>query len=138
MKRPIVIMILLMCFPTFIIAQSLSTSATYIKENFPEDYEKGIRQFAINQWGDDYEMVVYVINNQADKLVKLIDVFESEHTNIAFKAIQEWSVDGYLQANIKKFKEMDTFDLKSLIKINCDWEMVLYVYEKQVKAKSIF
>jgi len=33
---------------------------------------------------------------------------------------------------------MDTFDLKSLIKINCDWEMVLYVYEKQVKAKSIF
>ncbi len=138
MKRTIVFTIILICIPTLIIAQSLSTNATYIKENFPEDYRKGIRQFAINQWGDDYEMVVYVINNQADKLVKLIDVFESEHTNIAFKAIQEWSVDGYLQANIKKFKEMDTFDLKSLIKINCDWEMVLYVYEKQVKAKSIF
>jgi hypothetical protein len=83
-------------------------------------------------------MVVYEINNQADALIKLIDEFKSENTNIAFRAIQKWSIDGYESSNTAKFKEIETFGLKELIKLHCDWEMVKYEYDNQVRAKNSF
>jgi len=90
------------------------------------------------EWKDDFSMVVYEINKQSNALVKLIDEFKSDNTNIAFKAIQEWSRDGYKSKNITLFKEMTTFGLKDLLKMYCDWSMVKYEYDKQVKAKNSF
>ena len=90
------------------------------------------------EWKDDFSMVVYEINKQADALVELIDEFKSDNTNIAFKAIQEWSREGYKSKNITLFKEMTTFELKDLLKMHCDWSMVKYEYDKQVKAKNSF
>jgi len=33
---------------------------------------------------------------------------------------------------------MKTFGLKDLLKLHCDWSMVKYEYDKQVKAKNSF
>jgi len=123
---------------TFAKVEGLNSNASYIKKNYPSNYEKTLKKNALAEWNDDYSMVVYEINKQADELIELIDEFESDNTNIVFKAIQEWSIDGYKSSNITKFKEMTTFGLKDLIKMHCDWSMVKYEYDKQVKAKNSF
>ena len=119
-------------------AQGLNSNASYIKKNFPTEYEETLKKYALAEWNDDFSMVVYKINKQADAIVKLVDSFESNNTNIAYKAIKEWSIDGYLSQNIKLFKTMTSFGLNDLIKMHCDWSMVKYEYDKQVKAKNSF
>lgn len=123
---------------TFVNAQGLNSNARFIKENYPVGYSNTLKKQALEKWGTDYEMVVYMINSQADALVNLVDNFKSDNTNIIFKAIQKWSVDGYKNSNIDAFKKIDTFGLKQLIPLHCDWEMVKYEYDNQVKAKNSF
>ena len=137
MKKLTFILIVLLA-PVLIYAQDLNSNASYIKKNYSSDYEATLKKHALEEWKDDFSMVVYEINKQADALVKLIDEFESDNTNIAFKAIQEWSIDGYQSSNVTKFKEISTFGLKQLLKLHCDWPMVKYEYDKQVKAKNAF
>ncbi len=124
--------------PFLIKAQGLNSNGSYIKKNYPNEYETTIKKQALKEWGDDYSMVVYEINKQADALFQLIENFQSGNTNIVFNAIQEWSIEGFNSRNIKLFKEMKTFGLKELIKLHCDWSMVKYEYDKQVKAKNSF
>ncbi|MDX1828758.1 MAG: hypothetical protein R3342_04345 [Lutibacter sp.] len=119
-------------------SQSLNSNASYIKNNYETEYENIIKKHALNEWKDDFSMVVYEINKQADALIELIGAFKSENTNIAYKAIQEWSFDGYQSFNINIFKEMKSFGLKDLVKMQCDWTMVKYEYLKQAKAKNAF
>jgi hypothetical protein len=119
-------------------SQALNFNASFIKKNYQSEYESTLKKHALDEWKDDFSMVVYEINKQADALIELIDSFKSDNTQIVFKAIQEWSLDGYQGSNISKFKEMSAFDLKSLIKMQCDWSMVKYEYNKQVKAKNAF
>ena len=118
--------------------EGLNSNANYIKNKYSSEYEKTLKKHALEEWKDDFSMVVYEINKQADALIKLIDEFESNYTNIAFKAIQKWGIDGYNSNNIAIFKEMTTFGLKDLLKMHCDWSMVKYEYDKQVKAKNSF
>ena len=56
-------------------AEGLNPNATYIKKNHPTGYEKTIKMHALEKWGDDYSMVVYMINKQSDALVNLVDNF---------------------------------------------------------------
>ena len=137
MKRVIILLTLLSCI-TFITAAGLNTHADFIKTVYQSEYESNLKEYALNEWEDDFTMVVYEINKQADAIFELIESFESEHTNIAFRAIQEWSTDGYLRHNIKIFEEMESFGLQDLLKIHCDWTMVKYEYTNQVKAKNSF
>jgi len=133
------ILILTILITTVVLhAQGLNSNASYIKKNYSADYEATLKKNALEKWEDNFSMVVYEINKQADALVGLIDEFKSDNTNIAFKAIQKWSIDGYESSNITKFKEMDTFRLKQLIKLYCNWSMVKYEYDKQVEAKNSF
>jgi len=136
--RTLIILISVILSTTIANSQGLNTNANYIKKNFPTEYENTLKKYALAEWNDDFSMVVYEINKQADAIVQLTESFESDNTNIAFKAIQEWSREGYLSNNIKIFKEMTTFDLKELLKMHCDWSMVKYEYDKQVKAKNSF
>lgn len=119
-------------------AEGLKVNASHIKKSYPTEYESTIKKHAVEEWKIDFSMVVYEINKQSDALVELIDEFKSENTNIAFRAIQEWSIEGYKSANIKVFEEITTFGLKYLLKMHCDWSMVKYEYDKQVKAKNSF
>lgn len=137
MKR-FIFLITIILTSTILKAEGLNSNASYIKKNYPTEYEQTLKKYALQKWNDDYEMVVYMINNQADALIELIDEFESDNTNIAFKAIQKWSIDGYKSSNIEKFKKINTFDLKQLVPLHCDWEMVQYEYDNQVKAKNSF
>jgi hypothetical protein len=137
MKTTIIILTFLLT-ATFVNALGLNPNASYIKKNYPTEYEQTLKKYALAEWNDDFSMVVYQINKQADALVELIDGFKSDNTNIAFKAIQEWSREGYKSKNITLFKEMTTFALKELLKMHCDWSMVKYEFDKQVKAKNSF
>lgn len=136
--RNFILLMSILLTTTIVKAEGLNSNASYIKKNYPTEYEQTLKKHALQKWNDDYEMVVYMINNQADALVELIDEFESDNTNIAFKAIQKWSIDGYMSSNIDKFKKISTFGLQQLIPLHCDWEMVKYEYDNQVKAKNSF
>ena len=137
MKTTIIILAILLT-ATFTKAEGLNSNASYIKKNYPSEYEQTLKKHALAEWKDDYSMVVYEINKQADALIDLIEEFKSENTNIVYKAMQEWSIDGYKSSNVITFKEMTTFGLKDLLKMHCDWSMVKYEYDKQVKAKNSF
>ena len=136
--KKMILFILMMTVSVYAKAEGLNPNATYIKKNYPNEYEKTIKKHALEKWGDDYSMVIYMINKQSDALVNLVETFKSENTNIAIKAIQKWSIDGYQNSNIALFKEMEVFGLKELLKMHCDWSMVKYEYDKQVKAKNSF
>jgi len=138
MKNSHLFLIGLILIPYSLFAQELESQASYIKDNYPDDYQTTIRKHALEEWGNDFSMVVYEINKQSEALFELVNAFESDNTNIAFRAIQEWSIDGYLSSNIEKFKKIKTFSVENLIKLHCDWSMVKYEYDKQVKAKNAF
>lgn len=128
----------LICLNSNIYAQGLERNAQNIKDKFPTEYQNTIRKHAVDKWKTDHGMIVYEINQQANALSSLINKFESENTNIAFQAIQKWSHDGYKQQNISKFQELETFGLKQLIPMHCDWSMVEYEYDNQVEAKGAY
>lgn len=135
--RKIILVFTLLCSYYFVNAQ-LNGNANYIKEEFPAEYEKTLKKYALKEWNDDYSMVVYEINKQSDALVQLVNNFESDNTQIVFNAIQEWSRDGYKNFNVEEFNKFETFSIKNLLKLHCDWSMVKYEYDKQVKAKNSF
>lgn len=134
-----IILVLSMFLVTFVTqSQSLNSNASYIKINYSEDYESSLKKHALNEWNDDYSMVLYEINKQADALVELIELFKTENTNIVFKAIEEWSIVGYKEKNKNRLQKIRVFELEQLVKLDCDWSMVKYEYLKQVKAKNSF
>jgi len=137
MKKAIIILTILLT-TTVAKAEGLNSNSSYIKSNYSKEYEQTLKKYALAEWKDDYSMVIYEINKQSDALVNLIDEFESDNTNVAFRAMQEWSRGGYRNQNIKLFKEMKTFGLNDLLKMHCDWSMVKYEYDKQAKAKNSF
>lgn len=179
--RTTIIFFTVLLSATFVSAEGLNSRASYIKKNYPTEYEQTLKKYALAEWKDDFSMVVHEINSQADALVKfsddfVIDIavaalaaafvideddgadeyddFIDDYTDniikIAVKAIQKWSRDGYKSKNITLFKEMTTsknitlikegttWELYDLVKLHCDWPMVKYEYDKQVKAKNSF
>lgn len=119
-------------------ADELNSNAKNIKDNYTEDYERTIRANAVKEWEDDFSMIIYEINNQADALTELMEIFKSDNSKVFYKAMFEWTTEGWEENNKKYAEEMKSMDLKYLLKLNCDWTMVLYEYKKQVKAKSAF
>jgi len=137
MKKNLVFLLLLaIAIPG--IPQELEANAKHIKEKYPTEYTNTIRKYAVKEWGDDYQMVVYEINQQCNALVDLVNEFKSENTNIAYKAILEWSQDGYKTKNSQEFQKIKTFGVAQLLKLHCDWQMVKYEYDLQAKAKNAF
>ena len=136
MKKLLLLPFLLIAFCAF--SQGLKTNANFIKTKYPTEYSQTIRKHAVEKWSTNHEMVVYRINNQADALFKLVNNFKTENTTIAYEAIKKWSIDGYESSNMQKFKSIKTFSVDNLIKLHCDWEMIIYQYNNQVNAKSAY
>jgi|AntRauTorcE11897_2_1112592.scaffolds.fasta_scaffold95817_1 hypothetical protein len=118
--------------------QTLNSNASYIKNKFPDSYHNTIRQFAVNKWDDDYRMIIYTINNQADALFKVVNKFKSDNTGILFSGIKKWSLKGYKSSNITKFKKLKSVSVSNMIEFHCDWRMVKYYYDNQSEAKNAF
>lgn len=121
-----------------IYSQELNENAQFIKERHTNAYESNIKKYALLKWKDDYSMVLYEINKQSDALTSIIEIFKPSNTQILFKAILKWSREGKQTTNSAKFSQITSIDYRNLLLLECDWSMVEYEYEKQVKAKDAF
>ena len=137
MKKTILLLTVLL-WTVCSFAQELNQSAIFLKDHYPADYHNTIRTHAIEDWNDDYQMIVYTINQEANALVKLLILFETENTIIAYNAIVEWSHKGHEQGNISRWNSFTIMSTANLITLHCEWTMVLYIYEKQIEAKNSF
>jgi|GEM_PF-3310490 len=108
----------------------LSPTASRMRESLPEIYA-AIRARAINEWGDNHQMIVFVINMQAEAFIKVMDYFGPE-ADIVINALAEWTEGG--------MKHLNSLDLEAdpeaLWKQNTDWAMVLFQTELQIEAKG--
>lgn len=133
--RKIIFVTVLLFVSTIVSAQKLNSYAENIKEKHPIEYENVIKKHALKEWGNDYSMVLFEINNQCKSFIEvLINVSEDEEVDIFFNSIIQWSYDGYEDINRKLLKSKDYH----FIQLHCDWSMVKFEYNKQVKAKNAF
>ncbi len=116
----------------------LSGNASYLKKAFPTTYENTIKRHAIDKWGGNHSMVVYEISKQADAMTELVNTFESKNTREVVSAIRKWTISGFSDRNEVELEQLKTMDRKSLIQLHCNWNMVVYEYKKQVKAKNLY
>lgn len=105
----------------------------HFQDKAPEAYNI-IKQHAVEKWVDNYEMVVYEINGQCKACYNVLHSFEKEHVAILYNAVLKWSYDGYEAAN----KAIMNDPKASLYGLHCNWEMIEYEYNNQVKAKESF
>lgn len=135
--------VILIIFVTFLATlnlygQELNENAQFIKERHTNAYESNIKKYALLKWKDDFSMVLYEINKQSDALTSIIEIFKPSNTQILYKAILRWSREGKQTTNSAKFSQITSIDYRNLLLLECDWSMVEYEYEKQVKAKDAF
>lgn len=119
------------------LAQELSAESKFIKSNYVEGYDI-IKVASLQEWGTNYNMVVYQINNETKALYGIINAFESDNTQTLYECMIKWSYEGKEAHTKAMFKNMKTFDLESALKFHVNWNMVLYNYNLQVKAKGAF
>lgn len=137
--KKVVFLLLPILFSFNVNAQSLNNNATLIKLKYPEAF-KILKKHAVEKWNDNYEMIIYRINNQSDAVFSLIEEAGDEKTvprekNISTlnNAILKWSYKGFESYNSKILYNKDS-GLKGFLSIQCDWEMAKYEYGNQIKA----
>jgi hypothetical protein len=94
----------------------LNSTAQDIKDGNPELYST-FKTFAERDWKGDHEMMVYTINKQAIAAMEVAGLPKTEDYDekVLVNAMVEWVKDGIY-----------------------DYEMVLYTYQKQIKAKNSY
>lgn len=136
MKKLLLTIILLM--PVLISAQGLDSYASYLKNKYPIEYERTIKKHAMDKWKDNYEMVVYEINEQADAWFGLLEELEPDNAAIFYKAIKKWGYKGYESSNRETLLKKDGSLLKNLFSLHCNWNMVKYEFDNQLESKNSF
>ena len=125
------LLLLLLLAPIFGFTQ-LNSNAKAIKQKSPELYET-IKRFSENKWDDDYQMVVYTINNQIDAFIEMGNLMNGDKFDevIWFKSLLKWS------ENPTKVEEelLDGKVQAALTSNIIQWDMVLYTYKNQLEAK---
>lgn len=135
-------MILILCLiPVFAFGQ-LNKQAEGLKEQYSQIYD-AIRHEAVKKWDTDYKMSVYEINQQSIKLMDLMYLSRStafDYT-IFLQAVGKWldndesTYNEMVFGNIKGLKDIrKIYDL--IFSLRCDWSMVKYEYDNQIKAKQ--
>ena len=109
----------------------LNSNAKLVKENMPVLYET-IKKYSEREWDNDYEMIVYTINNQVDAYIEMGTLMSADNfdQNIWFNSILEWA-----ENPSKVEKEVIDGDANALNTNIIQWDMVLYNYKNQLKAK---
>ena len=85
------LLLLLLIVPIFGFGQ-LNSNAKVIKENMPVLYET-IKKYSEREWDNDYEMIVYTINNQVDAYIEMGNLMSADNfdQNIWYNSILEWA-----------------------------------------------
>ena len=101
-----------------VFADGLNETAKYFKENDIEKYNK-IKTFAEQNFKGDHEMMIYVINQQFDSMIELgeLSIKHDFDKKLMLTIMSAW----YVMINDK---------------IIYDYEMIVYEYKNQLKAKS--
>ena len=100
----------------------------------PTLYET-IKKYSESKWDNDYEMIVYTINNQADAFAEISRLMSADDfdQNIWFNSVVKWA------ENPSKVKEELSNGNSDIIFTSIiQWDMVLYNYENQLKAKQSY
>jgi len=98
-------------------AEGLNSNALFIKRNDQRLYSK-IKAIAIDDWGDDHGMILYVINNQANSYFVVSDL-ERDYPKIFISAATDWN--------------------RNINGRTCyDWGMIEYVMKNQIEAQSAY
>jgi len=110
-----------------------------IKELMPNTYSQ-IAQKAAKEWSSDFEMQKYVIKKQCIalmdlvKLMQNVDIPNNVFNDIMLATCREWCQGDPIKCKEKyqnyKGKVYDDF----LSCLNGDWEMIVYVLNKQIQA----
>ena len=124
--------LILLLLPFSLFAQ-LDKYGEHFKTNNPASYEV-IKTHAVEKWGNDFEMVVFQINKQSKACYDFFQLMKEPNmdADLALNAILKWRYDGYSTIN------GDLLEQQRLLELHVDWVMVLYDYEKQLKAKNSF
>ena len=114
----------------------LNSTASYYKENQPDLY-KAVKDRASNNWENDYQMVVYEINQQMDAFDKVRNLFQAKGTDheLLLISMRKWTDD---EAKFDRYFLMSQDEVAetNIWNLWFDWQMVIYEYETQSKAKS--
>lgn len=120
MKRIFILFLFLFSFS--VQSQELSPQAKSLKDSKTETYN-AVKNFAINKWEDDHDMIVYEINKQTESLFEALKLSES-NMSIFSKALNKWG---------------DNINAENVLKNSTiDWSMVTYEMKKQIKAKNAY
>ena len=103
---------------TVLMNAQLNSEAQLLKDKLPEEYNL-IKLLASEKWEGNHEMMVYVINNQAKAFIEVTEIMKASNydKDILGKSLLKWN---------KLIKGKKCYN----------WEMVLYMYKNQLKAKN--
>lgn len=118
MKKLLILLAFLACISTSY--SQLNSNSEYLKNNVPETY-KELKTFAEQDWKGDHSMMVYTINKQADSFFEYYDILKSKNYDekILINAMANWNI------------EVDGTKIY-------DYSMIVYTYNKQLKAKESY
>lgn len=127
MKKIALIGVLLLIGFTLMAAE-LTSDAKIVKEHLPVSYES-IKDMAEEEWGTDYPMILYVINQQCEALLDSMELVADNYDEFLY-ALIEWT-EGGIDVLIASQESGGTiYDCRT------DWTMVVYVANQQIDAKG--
>ena len=142
-----VITVLMLLVASVLFAQ-LGPSATVIKEDLPDSYAI-ISSYAVNEYGNDHEMVLWEINRQCEAMINVIEKgIQLDHTNSAIyttifvNAIAEWSYDDTAENNLSSILHTIKTDNALIgvetLYLTVDWIMAEAMINNQLEAAEVY
>ncbi len=129
MKKIIVLLLVLFTM----LSAKVDPKATQLKKEFPVQYGY-IKQVAVEEWGNQYNMISYEINKQSKAFYYMLYAFEPSDSKLFFDAVSKWTLDG--NHNLKEMKKSKSKSITVMGKFKVNWNMAKYEYDKQVKARK--
>lgn len=125
MKKKLHFLLLFILLPISLLGQGLIVEAQYLKSE-KQDMFNAIKEYAVNKWDEDHDMIVYKINEQSKAFMNVMQSASGsdlETQKILLSAIDKWS-----KKKTKDFAKNSTID----------WKMVDYEMKKQTRAKKAY
>ncbi len=119
-KKSMVILIMVLIAVSIVSATDLNANARNIKTSTPDVYEV-VKARAVSEWGNDHQMVLYVINQQSDALISVAKKQETIDNMFFWGLLVKWCDD-------------DLYVYDDIMLAPIDWNMVDYEIDRQIEA----